>query len=1242
MSGLGASRTAVGRRAANRWPSWYGPSRLGLLAAALLVLLAGGILFSAPMTLQVNAQTDLTAPSALTAQREGCGVSLSWEAPQEDASSVTGYRVLQAKGSAALETLVSDTGSTDTEYSDGSVEKGESYSYRVQALRGATASAQSALAEIAIPTPPTPTAVAVTAVPIVVTSTTDDYFVLYARHTGDYTNIEIPVAVVRGEAGTTTLSERIGALPKERYRVEKYAIANPADVDGDCIDDLSDTNPVSSAQMSDPSHGATNIPDHATFEALAYEYPYGRLPSYMKFITHGANTNQPRVYFANTKRYLETYHYDIANALGVPESNRVNGILTYEPELVAPDGSQGVYWFQLSPMFDHLLHQFDRIDALYTALAASMPLLNDNLALLLRNAVLFDLQSELPKYRESRMEIVFDEDILPESAFISMNQAEGYGTLRQMEPGDRPHPRDIVVYETLPNNLPRVAGIITTVPQTPLSHVNLRAIQHDLPNAYIRDALEEDSDVTTLLGSYVHYVVTKWGWEIRAATVEEVNTHYAASRPAATQTPKRDLTIEEITALDDIGFDDSDAFGVKAANLAELRRVGFPSGAVPNGFAIPFYFYDQFMKEATLGEETLFGKKKWDDDDNLTLPTGTTLKAVVAAILAHSGFQTDLNIQDEMLGDLRDAIKEAETPDWIIDALTEMHDTYPEGQSLRYRSSTNNEDLPGFNGAGLYDSKTQNPAETEEDGIDKSLKQVFASLWNLRAFTEREFYRIDHEAAAMGVLVHPNFSDEQVNGVAVSFDPVYGTDGSYYINSQVGEDLVTNPEANSIPEELMSMSFGNMVLARSNLVEPGELLMTEGQVKQLRSRLSKIHSHFKKLYQPASGEKFAMEIEFKITSDDVLAIKQARPWVFAGNPSSKVSVTPTPTSTPEPENSPATGQPAISGTVQAGETLTADASAIADGDGLDNAVFRYQWLADDAAIANATGSTYTLADGDVGQAIKVRVSFTDDRGNAETLTSAATAQVVAAPKPEPTPEPLTAAWSPPASHDGAAFTFPLSFNKPVNLSYRNLRDVIIEADGGSVTKSRRAVQGSNQSWNVTVVPDGTGDITLRLNVRGACGDDTAICSNEGELLTTGLTDTVSSPVAATPTPTPTPTPAPTPEPVNHPATGQPAISGTAEAGETLSADASAIADGDGLDNAVFHYQWLADGAAISGASGSTYTLTYADVGQVITVQVDFTDDQGNAESLTSPATAGVTAGPQDASGAHAWGGGELG
>ena len=122
---------------------------------------------------------------------------------------------------------------------------------------------------------PTPVAVQVTAVPIVVASTPDDYFVLYVRHDVDGTTVEVPVLVKRGEAGTTTLAENVKALPAERYRVEKYPITDPADVDGDCLDDLTELNdlgnmsPVNPAPALDISDGAVAVPDQETFETLA-------------------------------------------------------------------------------------------------------------------------------------------------------------------------------------------------------------------------------------------------------------------------------------------------------------------------------------------------------------------------------------------------------------------------------------------------------------------------------------------------------------------------------------------------------------------------------------------------------------------------------------------------------------------------------------------------------------------------------------------------------------------------------------------------------------------------------------------------------------------------------------------------------------------------------------------------------------------------------------------------------------
>ena len=94
------------------------------------------------------------------------------------------------------------------------------------------------------------------------------------------------------------------------------------------------------------------------------------------------------------------------------------------------------------------------------------------------------------------------------------------------------------------------------------------------------------------------------------------------------------------------------------------------------------------------------------------------------------------------------------------------------------------------------------------------------------------------------------------------------------------------------------------------------------------------------------------------------------------------------------QNSPATGEPTISGTAQVGQTLTASTSGIADADGLTNVSYSYQWLADDTDIDDATSSTYTVQSSDNGKVIRVRVTFTDDAGNDESLTSEGTASVV--------------------------------------------------------------------------------------------------------------------------------------------------------------------------------------------------------------------------------------------------------
>ncbi len=987
---------------------------------------------------------------------------------------------------------------------------------------------------------PMPVEVDVTAVPIVVESTTDEYFVLYVRHELDAdTTVEWPVAVSLGEEGTTTLAENVAALPKEHYRVEKYLIADPADVDGDCIDDITELanpvgqNPVNPAAAVELSDGAVAVPDQETFETISF----GK--HHLKFILFGIDTDSPSLYFLNTKTHRT--HHDFLRATGLELSldGLISGDIFYHSTLFATDDSPGGYRFLLK--FSSPISVVARS---YTALAASMPLLKDNLAFHMTKHELPDLQPELPLYRASRINLVFDEDVWGDTDFLALNPGEGYGRLQALEPDDRPHPRDVVLYEALPNELPRVAGIISAVPQTPLSHVNLRAVQDGVPNAFILGALDEP-DINALIGSYVHYTVTSDGYTIRAATRKEIEDHYASSRPTEAQTPERDLSVREITPLGEIGFDDWKAFGVKAANVAVLGTLGFPEGTVPGGFAVPFYFYDEFMKASGL----------YDD---------------IEEMLADPDFQTDFDTQESELKKLRKKIKKAETPQWIIDALTQMHETFPEGTSLRYRSSTNNEDLPGFSGAGLYDSKTQDPEETEDDGIDKSIKGVWVSLWNFRAFVERDFHRIDHTKAAMGVLVHPNYSGELVNGVAVSFDPVSGRDGTYYVNSQIGEDLVTNPEAHSVPEEVLLYPDGTRrILALSNQILRGQLLMTKDQLRQLRRHLATIHERFGELYGIEDDEQFAMEIEFKITSDNVLAIKQARPWVFgapnqpqsnqppafpatergvrsvAGNMAAGQAIG-APVAAVDPNaddtltyslsgdddasfdivastgqlqaraaldyetgesytvtvsvhdgkdangdtdtaiddsiavtilvNRPATGAPAISGTAQVGETLTAGITGISDPDGLDNAQFDYQWLADDAAISGAISSTYTLVAADEGRAIRVRVSFTDDGGHSESLTSGPTGAVTAGLElRSATVDGLTLTLTYSEVLD-TGFTLPVTaFIVNVNGSPRSLDSVSVEDSAVTLTLSQAVEEGDPLTVDYTA-PDGPGSI----------------------------------------------------------------------------------------------------------------------------------------------------------------------
>ena len=208
-------------------------------------------------------------------------------------------------------------------------------------------------------------------------------------------------------------------------------------------------------------------------------------------------------------------------------------------------------------------------------------------------------------------------------------------------------------------------------------------------------------------------------------------------------------------------------------------------------------------------------------------------------------------------------------------------------------------------------------------------------------------------------------------------------------------------------------------------------------------------------------------------------------------------------------NTPATGAPAIGGTPRVGEELTASTSDISDADGLDDARFAYQWIRANSAISGATGSAYTAVEADEGERLKVRVSFTDDAGNAESLTSASNDAVAARPVP------LTAEFvDMPAEHRGeGGFTFRVAFSEDIGISFRSLREDAFTVTGGRVTSGKR-VDGRRDLFRMVVRPDSDGDVTITLPAGRECGVSGAICT-KGEnrrQLTNSPSATVRGPV----------------------------------------------------------------------------------------------------------------------------------
>lgn len=335
-------------------------------------------------------------------------------------------------------------------------------------------------------------------------------------------------------------------------------------------------------------------------------------------------------------------------------------------------------------------------------------------------------------------------------------------------------PYDVVVAATIPLEIGPVAGLVTSEHQTPLAHVAVLSANRGSPNCAVPGAHALPA-FTSLENAWVRLVVERAGYRVEAADESTaraaVDARLAALRSAAPRLEVSDAR-GRLPDLQERGSRDVAVVGAKSAGLHGLRRRRRLRSLVVPGFTVP------------LGEQRHHLRRD---------------PAVVAALEALDRAVAGGGGVTERLAEVRAAVLATEVEPALVRAvrsraerlLAGAHPLVAGAEGVIFRSTSNCEDLPGFNGAGLADSF---PARGPLDDavVADRLRQVWASLWSERGWAERSAFGLDQPRAAMGVLVQP-LVPHAVHVVALTTNPVKpGAIPAYYLNLLPAGSLVTD------------------------------------------------------------------------------------------------------------------------------------------------------------------------------------------------------------------------------------------------------------------------------------------------------------------------------------------------------------------------------------------------------------------------------------------------------------------
>jgi len=571
------------------------------------------------------------------------------------------------------------------------------------------------------------------------------------------------------------------------------------------------------------------------------------------------------LYYVNSVRF--TYHYNfVTYVLGY--TGTVN-TFDYSQYTDSPDRKyilSSLNYYESSNTWGLEFFPGDMVscalvEKMYNAVTSSA-FFGDSLKLV-TNAKRFESCAAVPQ--------ISQEEINGTQVYQSLNVGEGFGYLKKVKTSLMGSTyighHDIIVLDSVPLDITPVSGIITAQFQTPLCHINVLSHNRGTPNMALRNVLT-DAKITALENQLVYLKVDQDSFIIRTASIAEATVYWNTHDPSIAITLTSDTATKGLVEFTSAGVKDLVRIGGKASNFAELSKVKcYYSGlsAIPlpeGGFAIPFSYYAQHLK-----------KNKID--------------SVINATLADPLFATDVAYRQAKLLNIQKLIKAAPIDTNLLKLVKDKIIGFGSTNGYyRFRSSTNTEDVEGFNGAGLYDSYSGSLLDPNKK-IDVAIKKVWASLWNFNAFEEREYYKINHISVQMAILVHRSFPNEEANGVVIS-KIIYDRPDIQYsgvtINAQYGETSITNPDGNYTPEQIICYTFSLDpaskytidYMGKSNM--PGKedsTVLTNAEITLLTDISLDIQYH----YMILMNKLVTMDIEFKIdivNGERKLFIKQAR------------------------------------------------------------------------------------------------------------------------------------------------------------------------------------------------------------------------------------------------------------------------------------------------------------------------------------------------------------------------------